>query len=184
MLKIMIVDDELPIREWIEYVIRETGLPVEIVGIAANGRDAMECFRQHRPQLVFTDIKMPMMDGIELLRQIKLAVPQTMVVMLTSHNDFEYARDSLNYNADQFILKTEITKECLREIISGCMKKAGEQPAAAPVPKAAAGDYTVSYTHLDVYKRQVPGYTGRWVRLRTLQTFETQGWVWGTFSLK
>ncbi|MBU9743139.1 response regulator [Lachnospiraceae bacterium ASD3451] len=153
MLKIMIVDDELPIREWIEYVIRETGLPVEIVGIAANGRDAMECFRQHRPQLVFTDIKMPMMDGIELLRQIKLAVPQTMVVMLTSHNDFEYARDSLNYNADQFILKTEITKECLREIISGCMKKAGEQPAAAPVPKAAAGDYI----------RFTPGELNQWI---------------------
>lgn len=153
MLKIMIVDDELPIREWIEYVIRETALPVEIVGIAANGRDAMECFRQHRPQLVFTDIKMPMMDGIELLRQIKLAVPQTMVVMLTSHNDFEYARDSLNYNADQFILKTEITKECLREIISGCMKKAGEQPAAAPVPKAAAGDFI----------RFTPGELNQWI---------------------
>lgn len=149
----MIVDDELPIREWIEYVIRETGLPVEIVGIAANGRDALECFRQHGPQLVFTDIKMPMMDGIELLRQIKLVVPRTMVVMLTSHNDFEYARDSLNYNADQFILKTEITKESLREIISGCMKKAGEQPVAVPVPKAASGDFI----------RFTPGELNQWI---------------------
>lgn len=135
MIRVMIVDDELPIREWLQYTLHKAKLPVEICALCSNGRDALEAYRVHRPQLVFTDIKMPEKDGIALLQELRALDPSVYVVMLTSHDSFEYARKSLKYNANEYVLKTEINGEILTRIYSSCQQQVrtrAQTPAAEP----------------------------------------------------
>lgn len=122
-MRILIVDDEIPIREWVAYSIQKQELNCEIIGLARNGQEAMEVFEREKPALIFTDIKMPVMDGIELLHRIKKENPTCYVVMLTSHSDFEYARQALSLGADEYILKTEIDDANIRKIINCYMER-------------------------------------------------------------
>ena len=127
MIKILIADDELPIREWMEFVLSRLPAKLEIVGTASNGQDALKLFEAYHPDLIFTDIKMPVMDGIALLEAVKKNSKNVTVVMLTSHTDFEYAKNSLNLGADHFLLKTEIDSKVLLEIIEKCSSKVSYQ---------------------------------------------------------
>lgn len=115
-MKVLIADDELPIREWLRMsmeVIRES---IE-VHTAGNGKEAWALFQKEQPELVMTDIKMPRMTGLELLQRIKSEQPGTYVVMLTAYGEFEYAREAIRYQANEYILKNEITRESLTEIL-------------------------------------------------------------------
>ncbi len=117
MIKILIVDDEVPIREWLAYSISKKCIDYEIVGLAQNGREAIELINEKKPDLIFTDIKMPVMDGIEVLNYIKSNDYKCYIVVLTSYADFEFARQALKHNADEYILKTEIDDRSIKEII-------------------------------------------------------------------
>ena len=116
-MKILIVDDELPIREWLKLTmsgIKEQGIEVRA---ASNGREAWDICKMWRPDMVMTDIKMPKMTGLELLKMIKEHYLETYVVMLTSYSDFEYAREAIKYKASEYVLKNEITSETLDMIL-------------------------------------------------------------------
>ena len=116
-IRIMVVDDETPIREWIEYCLSDVGDGIEVVCTAQNGRDAYELFLQFRPSLVITDIKMPVMDGLELIRRIKVEASDTSFIILTCHEDFAYAREAIKLGAEDYLLKTEVTKERLADVV-------------------------------------------------------------------
>ncbi|MCP4746876.1 MAG: hybrid sensor histidine kinase/response regulator [Desulfobacteraceae bacterium] len=99
---ILLVDDEKDIREVLELALVDAGYEVQL---AENGQQALDYFRKNRPSIVITDIKMPVMDGIQLLRKIKLEAPETEVVMITGHGDMDLAIRSLKYEATDFITK-------------------------------------------------------------------------------
>ena len=99
---ILLVDDEEDIRDVLTLSLSDLGYRVVC---AENGREALDRFRQEMPPLVLTDIKMPAMDGIELLKHIKREAPETEVIMITGHGDMELAIESLRYEAADFITK-------------------------------------------------------------------------------
>jgi len=99
---ILIVDDEEDIRDVLEIALEDIGYTVFL---AENGAIAFEIFKSKRPDIVITDIKMPVMDGIELLRQIKRENPATEVLMITGHGDMHLTIRSLKYDALDFITK-------------------------------------------------------------------------------
>jgi len=99
---ILIVDDEQDIREVLQLALTDGGYTVLT---AANGREALEIFERKRPCIVITDIKMPGMDGIELLRRIKRENAETEVIMITGHGDLDLAIESLKLEAADFITK-------------------------------------------------------------------------------
>lgn len=101
-ISILIVDDEEDIRDVLEIALKDIGYTVFL---AENGKKAIELFKSKRPQIVITDIKMPVMDGIELLRQIKRESPETEVLMITGHGDMQLTIRSLKYDATDFITK-------------------------------------------------------------------------------
>lgn len=116
-MRILIADDELPIREWIKLSLSNLkGNEIE-VSTAANGTEAWEQFGRQIPDVVIADIKMPRMGGLELLHKIKDSAPDTYVVMLTSYNEFEYAREAIKYRANEYVLKNEITLDVLKQIL-------------------------------------------------------------------
>ena len=108
-MRILIVDDELPIREWLKMSISALEGNTNEVCTAPNGKDAWEMFSKEPFDMVVTDIKMPKMGGLELLQKIKDSCGETYVVMLTSYSEFEYAREAIKYQANEYVLKNEIT---------------------------------------------------------------------------
>jgi len=99
---ILLVDDEPDIREVLSLPLCDLGYRVSE---AETGGQALEIFRALQPAIVLTDIKMPGMDGIELLQKIKHENPETEVIMITGHGDMELAIRSLKNEATDFITK-------------------------------------------------------------------------------
>lgn len=99
---ILLVDDEQDIREVLHMALTDAGYQVEM---AENGEEAYKLFRDALPPIVITDIKMPVMDGIELLQLIKRRNAETEVIMITGHGDMDLAIKSLKYDAADFITK-------------------------------------------------------------------------------
>ena len=99
---ILLVDDEQDIREVLEIALSDIGYHVLT---ADNGANALSCFIDKKPPIVLTDIKMPNMDGIELLKKIKQENPETEVIMITGHGDMNLAIKSLKNEATDFITK-------------------------------------------------------------------------------
>lgn len=99
---ILLVDDEKDIREVLRLPLADLGYQVLE---AENGADALRLFEHRQPPMILTDIKMPGMDGIELLQKVKHLNPETEVVMITGHGDMDLAVKSLKYDATDFITK-------------------------------------------------------------------------------
>ena len=100
--KILLVDDEQDLREVLEISLLDFGYTVLT---AENGKEALEIFKKENPVIVLTDLKMPEMGGIELLRKIKDYNPDTEVIIITGHGDTDLAIKSLKYEAIDFIAK-------------------------------------------------------------------------------
>ncbi|WP_319472143.1 response regulator [uncultured Pseudodesulfovibrio sp.] len=100
--KLMLVDDEEGVRRFLGLSLIDLGYEVKT---AENGEAALKLFEEFQPEIVFTDIKMPVMDGIELLKSIKAKAPETEVIMITGHGDMDLAIESLKYDASDFITK-------------------------------------------------------------------------------
>jgi PAS domain S-box-containing protein len=100
--KLLLVDYEEGIRKVLGIALSDSGYTVFT---AENGEDALTIFRKETPPIVLTDIKMPGMDGIELLQKIKHENPDTEVIMITGHGDMDLAIKSLKYQAIDFVTK-------------------------------------------------------------------------------
>jgi signal transduction histidine kinase/FixJ family two-component response regulator/molybdopterin converting factor small subunit len=100
--KLLLVDDEEGIRKVLSISLSDNGYQVFT---AENGEQALEIFQREAPPIVLTDIKMPGMDGIELLQKIKHQNPDTEVIMITGHGDMDLAIKSLKYQAIDFVTK-------------------------------------------------------------------------------
>ncbi len=117
--KLLIIDDEPPIREMLEMSLSSEGYEVRT---AENGREALKVFAEQRPKLVLTDIKMPGMDGIEVLKQIKALDSETEVIVITGHGDMDSAISAIRSGASDFITKP-IRDEILMLSIERAKKK-------------------------------------------------------------
>jgi signal transduction histidine kinase len=100
--RILLVDDEKDIRDVLRLPLSDLGYEVME---AENGEVALRLFEQTQPPMILTDIKMPGMDGIELLQKVKRENPETEVIMITGHGDMDLAVKSLKYDATDFITK-------------------------------------------------------------------------------
>ena len=117
--KLLLADDEEGIRKVLGIALEDIGYDVVT---AENGEEALEIFRRIRPLIVMTDIKMPGMDGIELLQKIKQEGPDTEVIMITGHGDMELAIKSLKFEATDFV-----TKPINNDVLEIALKRAHEK---------------------------------------------------------
>jgi two-component system response regulator YesN len=117
MLRIVIADDELPLREWLNYCLKGNDT-LEIVGTASDGLQAYELTLKEKPDVVILDIRMPRMDGITVMKNIKKVLPRTDFVILTNYADFSYARQAITCGAKEYILKSELRSSELIQILA------------------------------------------------------------------
>lgn len=102
MAKILLIDDEADILRVLSRSLRADGYDVVT---ASNGKEALETFRAESPEIVLTDIKMPEMDGLEVLRRVKAIDAEAQVIIITGHGDIDSAVEALQYGASDFINK-------------------------------------------------------------------------------
>jgi two-component system response regulator YesN len=113
MLKVLIVDDEAIVRVGLKSMIDWEAHGFELVGEAKDGRSALEMIRTHHPDVMITDLKMPVVDGLELIRAINERQYQCRVVVLSSYDDFELVREAMKLGAVDYLLKLEVEPEQL-----------------------------------------------------------------------
>lgn len=116
-ISVMIVDDEKLAIEDLSTIVDWDALGFEIVATACNGRQALGKFNQFRPQVVFTDIKMPYMDGIELIGRLRELDSQVKILMLTAYEDFSYAKSAIQFGITDYIIKSEINAQSFMEVL-------------------------------------------------------------------
>ncbi|NBJ94379.1 response regulator [Parablautia muri] len=121
MFKILVVEDELYARESLMKQIREYDTEGQFrIWQASNGKEGEALFKEHQPELVITDIRMPKMDGLELLERIREEDARAQVVIVSAYSDFEYARLALTYGAVDYLLKpveNEALGQCLDKFV-------------------------------------------------------------------
>ena len=113
MISVMIVDDEYIVREDLKTLIDWEKEGFQIVAEAENGVRGLGMYRQFRPQLIFADIKMPVMDGLAMSQKILEENPETKIILLTAYSDFDYARKAMEQEIHSYLLKHEIDEESL-----------------------------------------------------------------------
>jgi PAS domain S-box-containing protein len=119
--RLLLVDDEEDIRRFLGMFLADLGYEVHA---AENGVQALELLESVNPSIVLTDIKMPGMDGMELLKQVKARSPETEVVMISGHGDMDLAIGCLQYEAADFV-----TKPINHDILDAALKRIEEKLA-------------------------------------------------------
>ncbi|MFD0695938.1 response regulator [Paenibacillus sp. GCM10027628] len=104
-MKLLIADDDEQIRSGIEQGIDWSALDIKMVVTASNGLEALQRFTELQPEIVITDVRMPGMDGLELLEKIKEINPRTRVIILSGYNDFEYLKKAIQLDAVDYEMK-------------------------------------------------------------------------------
>ncbi|WP_157950124.1 response regulator transcription factor [Vallitalea okinawensis] len=123
-MRVLIVDDEVLVRKGISMGIKWDDLGFKEVHESRNGLEALEYAKEHYPHLVITDIKMPKMDGHELIEQLKIYCPDTIVIVLSCINDMDSVRKAMKFGgAVDYIPKLSISTEDLADIVKKCKKQ-------------------------------------------------------------
>ncbi len=126
MYRMMIVDDKDDIIQGIQSMGRWPEIGVEITGWANNGEEALAVMEESKPQIVITDIKMPVMDGIQLTESIKKRYPEIKVIILSGYDEFHYAQQALKLGAEEYLLKP-IRIHQLQEVILRVIHKLNDE---------------------------------------------------------
>lgn len=113
MWNVLLVEDELPSRDYIKHIIPWEQHGFAITGEAGNGLEALEAIEKQKPDLVISDIIMPHMDGVQLLKTARERDYDGVFVMLTCVSDFAYAQQALEYGASGYLLKLSMGPDTL-----------------------------------------------------------------------
>lgn len=147
-MRIIIVDDEGITRQWLKKKIEELNMNYHVTGEFINGRQASDYLKDQEADVVFTDIRMPVMDGLEFLSSIKERKTALYKIILSAYDEFHYVRQAMRLGANEFILKPEITKEKLNEVLKEAARFLNEQRIKDMIQEDAGTKFEVYYLEL------------------------------------
>jgi two-component system, response regulator YesN len=116
LLKILIADDEILERKAVTKIIETSVENVVVIGEASNGRIAIEMAEEHKPDIIFMDIKMPGIDGVQAVKSIKKSHPSIRFIMVSAFNTFEYAKEVMQQGVKEYILKPSRKQDILESL--------------------------------------------------------------------
>jgi two-component system, response regulator YesN len=116
MWRIVIADDEGVIRDGMKTIIPWDEYGFEIVGEASNGLDTLKCIEKLKPEVIITDVKMPLMSGIDLLKEIRRLGMDIKVLLISGYDDFQYVKEGLRYGAVNYLLKPINNEEMIATV--------------------------------------------------------------------
>ncbi|GGD47651.1 response regulator [Paenibacillus nasutitermitis] len=151
-LKVMLVDDELLVRLGIKSLIDWDKHDFEFIGDASDGEKALELMQMSVPDILLTDIVMPRMNGLELIEAVRQRYPKTLIIVLSSHDEFEYVRKAMKLGVEDYLLKTSMKPVELLDLLveaAGKLARGYEQPQS---PAKTAG---LRESRMDAAARQL-----------------------------
>ena len=104
-MKVLIADDEIKVCRLIQHLVDWDALEMDIVGFANDGKTAYESICEKKPDIVITDIRMPVYDGLELIRRAKEVNPEINFIVISGYSQFEYAQQAIKYGVKDYLLK-------------------------------------------------------------------------------
>lgn len=144
MYSVVLIDDEQIILQGLQKVVAWEAYGCRVVATAADGIEGALVIREHKPDIVLTDIRMPNQDGLSMLAGLKSEFPNMQVSVLTAFRDFDYAQQAIRLGVTRFLLKPSRIEEIEEAIraMTGALKEAA--PEAEPTADAsAAGSFVV-----------------------------------------
>lgn len=120
--RILLADDQILFVDSLKIVISTIADDMEVVGIAHDGREAVNMIANLSPDIVLLDVRMPVMDGVETTRVVRSKHPEVKIMILTTFNDDEYVREAMQAGAEAYILKdmpAEVLITSIRAVSSG-----------------------------------------------------------------
>ena len=117
MLRTLIVDDDFLVRNYLKTLDAWEKAGYEIVQDVRDGEEALTVLSEQKIDIVVTDISMPLMNGIELIRQIKEQYPFLYIIVLSCHDDFGYVKEAMRLGANEYILKNTVDEETLYQLL-------------------------------------------------------------------
>ncbi|SDD02962.1 Helix-turn-helix domain-containing protein [Paenibacillus sp. UNCCL117] len=160
--KVLVVEDEVPMREQLRLFPWRTHA-FEWIGEAKNGLEALTIYEEKKPDIVLTDIAMPFMDGLELMRQLKSVSSDVQIILLTCHNQFDYVREALLLGACDYLMKGAYRDEDLVEALNRARGRLGktagpEEPHRYEVQQAI--QYIEEHLHLPISLNEAASHVG------------------------
>lgn len=122
MYKLLVVDDEPLMREYMKINIPLIDSNWQVTGEASDGKEAIEFIENQRVDLIITDIKMPVMDGLELCKIISQRYPKQKIIIFSGYDDFSYAKEAILYGVTEYLLKP-IVKDNLKSALDNVNQK-------------------------------------------------------------
>ena len=172
MIRVLCVDDHPLLREGIAVLIGNQS-DMELVAEAANGREAVEQFRKHRPDVTLMDLQMPMVNGFDAISAIRSEFPEARILVLTTHTGDVQVSRALKAGARAYLLKGSVREELLetiRAVYAGHKRLSSE--VAAELAEHATDDALTS-REIDVLRLVAGGNANKEIAARLSLTEET-----------
>lgn len=143
------------IKEWLCYTIQSLPFEIALLDVVSNGEEALQYIEKHTYDLIFIDILMPRMTGLELLIELNKRHVDATLIVLSSHDEFNFARQAIKYNVKEYLLKNECSKEKLSEILQECQNRIlSDAMNSVLIKSILSGE--ASESQISLLKRQFP----------------------------
>lgn len=123
MAKVMLIDDDVPVVEYLQRLVPWENHGLSVCASAYSVDEAKECFKTERPDILLTDIGLPDGNGIELAHYFRSLYPELRVIFLTCHEDFHYLKEAMRIEADDYIVKDELSSKRIIESVGKAVSK-------------------------------------------------------------
>ncbi|MGG4141524.1 response regulator [Paenibacillus algorifonticola] len=162
MIKVLIVDDDNLVRKGLRSMLPWKEYSMEVVGEAKNGEKALEFLAMQTVDLLLTDLAMPVMSGMELIRAVRKQYPRISIVVLTLHQDFEYVQDCLRLGAIDYIAKVELETDSYDEVMGRIRGRILEEKGKNAAPAITDNDVQLTNNRFyDAVPSQKPDDAGQ-----------------------
>ncbi len=143
MIRVIVVDDDKLVRKGLISAMPWQNFGMQVIGEASNGEKALAFLAENEVELMLTDLSMPVMSGIDLMRVVRKEYPHVHIVVLTLHQDFEYIQEAMRLGAIDYIAKVQLEKEKFEEVLERIHNRMMEQDLLSSKGKHDIPDHEV-----------------------------------------